>query len=290
MDPQNQTTLSTPTNNQPTNTATTPATQASNNGVQVTAGSDGVATGVDLSQLFKDGEPGVYDPDKLTALMKDRDNKAKSASYFQSQFMQKNEVPETIDGYAEHFKADSIYEKFMDKPEVQERIKQLREFGLKEKISPRALNAFIDFDLKEMVENGYLDNRTPEQIKEAEAKATAEEAKKLESFLASNGRTFEQQTEMINKFFESPSVFTNDPEIKEFLQKAATESAVAYKAIAHLIDAIEFGGYKALPTQGESLGIGAQEFWAKFNAESDPIKREAMLTEFEKTNPSSTNR
>lgn len=292
MDPQNQTTLSTPTNNQPTNTETTPATQVSNNGVQITAGSDGVATGagIDLSLYFKDGEPGVYDPEKITALVKDRDNKAKSASYFQSQFMQKNEVPETIDGYAEHFKADSIYEKFMDKPEVQERIKQLREFGLKEKISPRALNAFIDFDLKEMVSSGYLDARSPEEIKEAQAKATAEEAKKLESFLASNGRTFEQQTDMINKFFDSPSVFTNDPEIKEFLQKAATESAVAYKAIAHLIDAIEFGGYKALPTQGESLGIGAAEFWAKYNSETDPVKRDAMLTQFEKMNPGATNK
>lgn len=290
MDPQNQTTLSTPTNNQPTNTETTPATQASNSGIQVTAGSDGVATGVDLSQLFKDGEPGVYDPDKLTALMKDRDNKAKSASYFQSQFMQKNEVPETIDGYAEHFKADSIYEKFMDNPEVQARIKQLREFGLQQKISPRALNAFIDFDLKEMVENGYLDNRTPEEIKEAEAKATAEEAKKLEPFLATTGRTFEQQTELINKFFETPSVFTNDPEIKEFFQKAATESAVAYKAISYLIDAIEFGGYKALPTQGDSLGVGQAEFWNKYNAETDPVKRDAMLTEYEKMNPGSTNK
>lgn len=272
------------------NPGTTPGTQASN--VSVSAGSDGIANvgDVDLSLYFKDGEPGVYDTDKLTALVKDRDNKAKSASYFQSQYMQKNDVPETADGYAAHFKPDSAYEKFMENDEVKGRIKALQEFGIKEKIPQRALNAFIDYSLKEMVANGTLDNRTPEEIADADAKATAEEAKKLEPFLASAGRTMEQQNELITKFFETPSVFTNDPEMKQFLQTAANESAVAYKAISYLIDAIEFGGYKALPTQGESLGIGAAEFWSKFNAEQDPVKRDAMLTEFEKLNPGATNK
>ena len=252
--------------------------------VVVDGGQGGAAT-IDLSLYFKDGEPGVYDPEKITALAKDRDNKAKSASYFQSQFMQKNEVPESIEGYAEHFKPDSTYEQYMDTDIVKNTIKEIREWGLKNGIGPTAVNSFCDMALRKMVANGAIDTRTPEQIQEEVNKATAAAQEQLKPFLDSVHRSFEDQTNLINKFFDTPSVFTNDPEVKALLQEAANESPVAYKAISYLIDAIEFGGYKALPTQGESLGIGAAEFWAKFNAEQDPVKRDAMLTEFEKMNP-----
>ena len=173
----------------------------------------------------------------------------------------------------------------MDRPEVQDSIKQIREFGLKEGLSPRAVNAFIDFTLKQSVANNLIDMRTPEQIQADVAKATEAEMEKLTPFLESSHRTFEQQTEILNKFFTTPSVFTNDPEVKELLQSAAAESATAYKAISLMIDMIDAGGYKALPTQAESLGVGAAEFWNKYNAESDPVKREAMLAQFDKANP-----
>ncbi|MBR0213012.1 MAG: hypothetical protein IKV10_02670 [Alphaproteobacteria bacterium] len=287
MDPQNNQ----PTN-QPVNTPTNPVeptqgTPTSNVQVATPAGNDGnPGTGViDLSLYFKDGEPGVFDGDKIAALVKERDNKAKSASYFQSEFMKKNEVPSSIEGYAEHFKADSVYEKFMENETVQNTLKEIREWGLKNNISPTAVNSFCDMTLKKMVADGSLDSRTPEQIQEESAKATAAEQEKLKPFLDSVHRSFDDQTKLITKFFDTPSVFTNDPEVKELLQSACNESAVAYKAISYLIDAIEFGGYKALPTQGESLGMGAAEFWNKYNAETDPVKREAMLAEFEKTNP-----
>lgn len=285
MDPQNQTPATPATN--PTTPAAepTPATPASN--PVATGGSDGqpaVGT-IDLSVYFKDDEPGVFDPAKITALAKERDAKAKSASYFQSQFMQKNDVPETVDGYAEHFKPDSTYESIMDRKEVQETVQRIREMGLKEGLSPRAVNAFIDHTLKQVVASNLIDMRTPEQIQADQEKATAAEMEKLTPFLESTHRTFEQQTKLINDFFNTPSIFTNDPEIKELLQTAASESAVAYKAISYLIDSIEFGGYKALPTQSESVGIGAAEFWNKYNAEPDAAKREAMLNEFNKTQP-----
>lgn len=279
-----------PQNNQPTNQVTptnTPVETIQGNqtsNVVVDGGQGGAAT-IDLSLYFKDGEPGVYDPEKITALAKDRDNKAKSASYFQSQFMQKNEVPESIEGYAEHFKPDSTYEQYMDTDIVKNTIKEIREWGLKNGIGPTAVNSFCDMALRKMVANGAIDTRTPEQIQEEVNKATAAAQEQLKPFLDSVHRSFEDQTNLINKFFDTPSVFTNDPEVKALLQEAANESPVAYKAISYLIDAIEFGGYKALPTQGESLGIGAAEFWAKFNAEQDPVKRDAMLTEFEKMNP-----
>lgn len=287
MDPQNPTTPTNPTTPASTPaTAQTPGTQASNT-PSVAAGSDGqpAAGTIDLSVYFKENEPGVFDPEKITALVKERDTKAKSASYFQSQYMQKNDVPETIDGYAEHFKPDSAYESLMDRKEVQDSIKQIREFGLKEGLSPKAVNAFIDFTLKQSIANNLIDTRTPEQIKADEAKATEEEIKKLTPFLESSHRTFEQQTEIIKNFFNTPSVFTNDPEIKSLLESAASESAVAYKAISLMIDLIDGSGYKALPTQSQSVGVGAAEFWNKYNAESDPVKREAMLSEFERTQP-----
>lgn len=280
-----------PQNNQPTNQVSTPTNtpaepiqgnQPSN--VIADNGQGGAAT-IDLSVYFKDGEPGVYDPEKITALVKERDNKAKSASYFQSQFMQKNEVPQSIDGYAEHFKPDSTYEKFMENDVVKSKIKEIREWGLKNNIGPNAVNSFCDMVLRGMVADGTLDSRTPEQIQEEVQKATVAAQEELKPFLDSVHRSFEDQTNLINKFFDTPSVFTNDPEVKALLQQAANESPVAYKAISYLIDAIEFGGYKALPTQGESLGMGAAEFWAKYNAEQDPVKRDAMLSEFEKMNP-----
>ena len=64
----------------------------------------------DLSAYFKDGEAGVFDPEKVAGLAKDLENQKKSTSYFQSQFMKKNGVPETAEGYYTHFKADSTYE------------------------------------------------------------------------------------------------------------------------------------------------------------------------------------
>lgn len=284
-----------PQNNQPTNPQpSTPTNQTTGEPIQgnqpsniVIPGTDGQGgtANIDLSVYFKDGEPGVYDNDKITALIKDRDNKAKSASYFQSELMKKNEVPQTIDGYATHFKPDSTYEKFMQDESVQQTLKTIREWGLKNNISPTAVNSFCDLTLRKMVEDGDLDARTPEQIAEEAAKATAAAQEQLKPFLESVHRSFDDQTKLINKFFDTPSIFTNDPEVKSFLQQAANESPIAYKAISYLIDAIEFGGYKALPTQSESIGIGAAEFWSKFNAETDPVKRDAMLTEFEKTNP-----
>lgn len=290
MDPQNQPTnpAANPAATPSTPAATTQAAPASDGNVIATpAGGDGQpGIGViDLSQFFKENEPGVFDPDKVAALAKDRDAKAKSASYFQSQFMQKNEVPENIDGYAKDFKPDSAYEAIIDRPEVQDSIKQIREFGLKEGLSPRAVNAFIDFTLKQSIANNLIDMRTPEQIQADIQKATEAEKEKLTPFLESSRRTFEQQTEILNNFFNTPSVFTNDPEIKELLQSAASESAVAYKAIALMVDLIDAGGYKALPTQSQSVGVGAAEFWNKYNAEQDPVKREAMLAEFERTQP-----
>lgn len=276
----------TPTTANTGNPPSTPATPTSDPVVAPAGTNNNITVGtIDLSAYFKDDEPGVYDPDKIAALVKERDTKAKSASYFQSQFMQKNEVPATVEGYAEHFKPDSVYESLMDKQEVKDTIQAIREFGLKEGLSPRAVNAFIDFSLKQAVANNEFDMRTPEQIKAESDKATAAEKEKLTPFLESTHRTFEEQTELLNKFFDAPSVFTNDAEVKEFLQKAATESATGYKIVSYLIDAIEFGGYKALPSQGDSLGIGANEFWSKYNAESDPVKREAMLTQFEQQNP-----
>lgn len=282
----NQDPTTTPTTPNTGNPPSTPATQTSDPVVAPAGTNNNITVGtIDLSAYFKDDEPGVYDPDKIAALVKERDTKAKSASYFQSQFMQKNEVPATVEGYAEHFKPDSVYESLMDKQEVKDTIQAIREFGLKEGLSPRAVNAFIDFSLKQAVANNEFDMRTPEQIKAESDKATEAEKEKLTPFLQSTHRTFEEQTELLNKFFDAPSVFTNDAEVKEFLQKAATESATGYKIVSYLIDAIEFGGYKALPSQGDSLGIGANEFWSKYNAESDPVKREAMLTQFEQQNP-----
>lgn len=282
----NQDPTTTPATPNTGNPPSTPATPTSDPVVAPAGTNNNITVGtIDLSAYFKDDEPGVYDPDKIAALVKERDTKAKSASYFQSQFMQKNEVPATVEGYAEHFKPDSVYESLMDKQEVKDTIQAIREFGLKEGLSPRAVNAFIDFSLKQAVANNEFDMRTPEQIKAESDKATEAEKEKLTPFLESTHRTFEEQTELLNKFFDAPSVFTNDAEVKEFLQKAATESATGYKIVSYLIDAIEFGGYKALPSQGDSLGIGANEFWSKYNAESDPVKREAMLTQFEQQNP-----
>lgn len=290
MEPLNQSTNpSTPTTPSTAGTAAAPtqATQASDGAITTPAGNNGepaVGT-IDLSQYFKENEPGIFDPEKIEALAKERDMKAKSASYFQSQFMKKNDVPENIEGYIESFKPDSAYESIIDRPEIQESIKQIREFGLKEGLSPKAVNAFIDFSLKQSIASNLIDMRTPDQIKADEEKATAEEREKLTPFLDSCHRTFDEQTEIINKFFNTPSVFTNDHEIKELLQSAASESAIAYKAISLMIDMIDGSGYKALPTQSESVGVGAAEFWNKYNAESDPIKREAMLAQFERTQP-----
>ena len=217
-------------------------------------------------------------------MAKDRDNKAKSASYFQSQYMQKNEVPETIDGYATHFKPDSVYEKAMDRPEVQEMVKSIREMGLREGISPKAVNAFTDFILKEAVNSHDIDLRTDEEKAADQAKVNAQEMEKLKPYLDNMHRTFEEQHDTIKKFLDAPSAFTNDTELRSMLANIANESAAGFRLVSTLIDHIETSGYKSLPSQSTTVGIASSEFWAKYNAESDPARREAMMQEFERVN------
>ena len=75
-------------------------------------------SGIDLSALFKENEPGVYDDDKIAKLAKDYENSKKSAQYFQSQYMKKEGVPDDISLYFKDFTPDSSYAHAMEKDEV----------------------------------------------------------------------------------------------------------------------------------------------------------------------------
>ena len=89
---------------------------------------------VDLSAYFKDGEAGVFDENKIEKLAKDYENQKKSTSYFKSMYMKKNPVPETADGYAKSFKADSMYEGVMGEESVKSAINEIRKFAFDNKI------------------------------------------------------------------------------------------------------------------------------------------------------------
>lgn len=232
----------------------------------------------DLSSLFVDGQAGVFDEQKIVGLMNDLANQKKSTSYYQSLYMKKNEVPETADGYAKNFKPDSIYEKAMEQENVKNMVKSMREWGLENQIGERSLNKFLDYTLRSAVEKNILDMRTDEQ-KQAEVQAAEEEEfKKVQPMLERMGKTREENNAIINGFLNSPSVFTNDPEMKEFLHNLADGSAMGYKLVTMLTHAIEHRGIPVV--SGTVAGKDKSAMMAEIQKIEDPNLRFQKMKEF----------
>lgn len=196
----------------------------------------------DLSAVFVDGQPGTFDQDKIVSLMKDLENSKKSASYFQSMYMKKNEVPETIDGYSKAFKADSMYEAALAQDNVKGMIKAMQEWGLKQGIGTRALNSFIDYTLKNAVQKNIIDLRSDEQKAADKKKYDDEQLAKIQPMLDGMHKTKDENDTIIQKFLDGKSVFTNDPEMKEYLINLADSGAMGYKLLTMMTHQIEHSG------------------------------------------------
>ena len=235
-------------------------------------------TGFDISTLFKDNEPGVYDDDKVAKLAKDYENSKKSAQYFQSQYMKKEGVPDDISYYFKDFTPDSMYADAMEKDEVKKAKEDITKFAHENMISPRIAEKFFDYSMKNLAKAGVFTEKTEEQIA-AEQKAANEEAMKIvQPMLDGLNRTYEQNNEYINKFLESPNMLTSNPKIKEYLTKIANDGAEGYMLVTLLEQAINHQGVPVVTGTVEAKDQVA--FEKALAEEQNPEAREKLMREF----------
>lgn len=232
----------------------------------------------DLSALFKDGEPGVFDTDKVAKLAKDFENSKKSASYFQSQYMKKEGIPESIDGYFKDFRPDSSYEKFMEKDNVKKSKEDLIKFAFDNQISPKAAEKFFDYSMKNLVNSGAFVEKTEEEIKAEQEKANQEAMKEVQPMLDSLNRTKEVNDQYIEKFINSPNIFTSNPKMKDFLEEIANYGAEGYMLITLMEQAYNNQGVPVIT--GTVATKDKAAFEKAYNEEKDPVVREQLAKEF----------
>lgn len=235
-------------------------------------------TGFDMSTLFKDNEPGVYDDDKVAKLAKDYENSKKSAQYFQSQYMKKEGVPDDISFYFKDFTPDSSYANAMEKDEVKKAKEDITKFAHENMISPRIAEKFFDYSMKNLAKAGAFTEKTEEQIA-AEQKAANEEALKIvQPMLDGLNRTHEQNNQYIRNFLDSKNMLTSNPQIKEYLTKIADDGAEGYMLVTLLEQAINHQGVPVVTGTVEAKDQVA--FEKALAAEQNPEAREKLMREF----------
>lgn len=233
----------------------------------------------DLSSYFKDGEPGVFDAEKVADLARNLENQKKSTSYFQSQFMKKNGVPETVEGYYTHFKPDSIYEKAMNEESVKTGVNNLFTWCKENNVGEREAQLFADYTLKNAVNSNLIDLRTEEQIQAEQDKLNEEMLEKVQPMLDSLGRDVEENNLVIENFLNSKSVFTNNPEMKEYIRNIADSDAMGYMFVTTLTQAVEHRGIPVI-TGSATVSKDKAALEKQYNEETDPVKREALMKAF----------
>lgn len=233
----------------------------------------------DLSSYFKDGEPGVFDADKVADLARSLENQKKSTSYFQSQFMKKNGVPETVEGYYTHFKPDSMYEKAMTDESVKKSVNDMFTWCKENNVGEREANLFADYVLKSAVNSNLIDMRTEEQIQAEIDKINAENLEKVQPMLDSLGRDIEENNTVIENFLNSKSVFTNNPEMKDYIREIADKDAMGYMFVTMLTQAVEHRGIPVI-TGTATVSKDKAALDKEYNQEDDPVKREALMKAF----------
>lgn len=235
-------------------------------------------TGFDMSTLFKDNEPGVFDDEKVAKLAKDYENSKKSAQYFQSQYMKKEGVPDDISFYFKDFTPDSSYANAMEKEEVKKAKEDITKFAHENMISPRIAEKFFDYSMKNLAKAGAFTEKTEEQIA-AEQKAANEEALKVvQPMLDGLNRTYEQNNEYIEKFLDSNNILTSNPQIKEYLTKIADDGADGYMLVTLLEQAINHQGVPVVTGTVEAKDQVA--FEKALAAEQNPEAREKLMRDF----------
>ena len=228
----------------------------------------------DLSAYFKDGEAGVFDPEKVAGLAKDLENQKKSTSYFQSQFMKKNGVPETAEGYYEHFKADSSYENLMKDESVKKGMDDFFKWCKENNIGEREALLFADHNMK----NASQLFMSEEEQQAEQERIYNEELEKAKPMLENLGRTLEENNTIIENFLNSPSIFTNNPEMKEWITNLADSDAMGYKFVTLLTQAVEHRGVPVIT--GSTEGKDKAALMKEYQNESDPVLREALMKKF----------
>lgn len=233
---------------------------------------------IDISIFMSQEDPTKFDPSKVMGLAKDAERFKKSASYYQSQFMKKNGAAENVNEYSEAFKPDSMYEKALEDESVKEELADMREYFVKEKIGVRDANIITDYLLKKAVQENKIDLRTDEQKAAEQARVTEEHVQLIQPMLSNLNRSKEENDAVLESFLTGKSIFTNNPEMVNFIESIASDSAMGYMFITMLTQAVEHRGVPIVT--GNIAGKDEAAFRKEYNSEEDPIRREALAKAF----------
>jgi len=237
---------------------------------------DGV---IDLTPYYKEGDPGSYDDEKLMQLVKDLDNQKKSTSYFQSLAHKKNGVPDTAEAYMQNFKADTTYEKIMADETAKAGILEYFKWAKENNIGVREAQLNVDFMLKQGVQSNMIDLRTPEMLEAEAQKRFDEELKVVTPMLQNLNRTLDENNKIIDNFLASKSIFTNNPEMKAYIDKLADSDPMGYMFVTLLTQAVE---HRGIPVVTGTVAGSKDEaaFRKEYAAETDPLVREKLAKAF----------
>lgn len=254
-----------------------------NNGAEMPA-QQPASNDVDLSGLMSADNPETFDRDKVMELHRNAEKWKADKQFFQTKYQQsvKDTIPETAEEYGNTFKPDSMYEKAMEMDGVKDMQSKLYKHAKENGITTEVANSMFDFMMKTAVESGDIDLRSEEQIaKDTAAEQKAMEEKRLEiinPMLEDLHRSKDENDAIIDNFINGKNIFTQNPQMKDFLDKVSKQTAVGYQLVTMINNAFDMGN---VPTVTGTIATKDQAAFSKaFAAETDPDVRDSMLKEF----------
>lgn len=166
-------------------------------------------------------EPGTTDWNKIQDLVKQNENLSKSARYYQSKFMQKNDIPEKVEDYAVGFRPDSSYESVMDDETTKALQSEIYNFAHEKGIGIKNAQDFFDFMMQQAVKNGVIDNRTEEQKRTDEKNFQERLTLSVTPYLNSIHRSRQENDLLMDEFINGTNPFATNDTIRDMMKDIA---------------------------------------------------------------------
>lgn len=237
---------------------------------------------VDAYANYKN-EDGSLNTGAIDALVKARDTAQTSAKYFQSEASRlKTDVPpEEGKDYVFKSPNEAKYTRFAETEDYKNAIKDLNAWAKESGIGARTFNKVADKYLSDMYEAGsFGDTRTAEEIEAANLLAKQEALKEVQPMLTALGRSYEEQVAYLDQFMESSSVFSSNPEVKDYLYKIGADGATGFRVLSLIAESVAHRGIPSLSIPTASVSVDKAAFDEAYARESSPDKRAAMLADW----------
>ena len=236
---------------------------------------------LDLSGLMSAENPEVFDKQKVAELYGKASKVEKleaDRAFFQAKYQQKAGVPEKVEDYAAKFKPDSSYEKFLSEDGVKDMQQKLYKHAKENGIGVDAANSMLDFMLKTAVKSGDLDSRSEVEIKAEQEASEKKRIERIKPMLEASHRTMEENDKILENFFNGKNMFTNNPELKSFLQEISKNTSQGYILATLINDAFDTGNVPQIT--GTVATKDKAAFESALAKENNPEVRQAMMDEF----------